>query len=189
MNIVKKTPSASMFRRLKVALVVSSVISLAACSASAPKVNNNFAVPQVPQVEQAKLDKAHAKMVQQSLNKAIDAINRSLNDLAQMQKSQHPDRISMNDDNASYGPALNQMIQMDWYGPVDNIINKLAKQIGFKVQMYGKKPALPILVSIHSVEKQQAAIDILRNLNLQVGQQLDIRVYPEAKVISMRYLS
>ena len=174
---------------LKIALVVSAMLALGACSSSTPKVNNQYAIPNVPQVQQSKLDQAHAKMVQQSLDTAIDAINTSLNDLANMQKSQHPDRIAMNDDNATYGPALNQMIQMDWYGPVDNIINKLAKQIGFKVQVYGKKTALPILVSIHSVDKQQAAIDILRNINLQVGTQLDIRVYPEAKIISMRYLT
>lgn len=84
-------------------------------------------------------------------------------------------------------PALNKMISIKWYGPVEPLLAQIASSTGYQFQVYGKPPSLPVLVNIDTTETPASAINILRNADLQGGLKIAILIFPQQKVISLRY--
>lgn len=76
---------------------------------------------------------------------------------------------------------------IEWTGPIEPLVRKLADMTDYKLKVLGNAPAIPIIVSI-SQEKAVIA-DILKNAGMQAGKRANIVVFPANRVIEVRYAS
>ena len=67
------------------------------------------------------------------------------------------------------------------------MIDKIASMTNYRVKVLGNEPPIPILVSISA--KKTVIADILQNASLQAGKRAHILVFPESRLIEVRYLS
>ncbi len=125
-------------------------------------------------------DEAEVKIAE-----SADSINDSLKELSEIERAVHPGaRLPKPPNPARIGMAGTASI--DWIGPVEPLIEKIAKASHYRVRVLGSKPAIPALVQI---SKQDVPLmDILRDVTFQVQKKADIVVYPSNRVIELRYL-
>lgn len=143
------------------------VASLAGCS-STPKIDPQLAA------------------INASLNSAAQSASVSLQQLSAVERAQHPQTDSL-PFASIHDPALDQLILARWYGPVEPLLSMVAVKVGYQFQVYGKKPAVPILVEIDDQGNLVPALNVLRNVSLQAGTKATILIYTKQKVISLRY--
>ena len=80
---------------------------------------------------------------------------------------------------------LQARASVDWSGPIEEIVDRLAKAGHYRLRILGKEPSIPILVSV-SV-KDVSLAEILRNIDYQAGKKAYIHVYPNRQVVELRY--
>lgn len=82
---------------------------------------------------------------------------------------------------------LGQKIALDYSGPIYSLMQKIASMTDYRVKVIGKEPAIPVIVTIVNDETTMA--DTIKNAALQAGNKANIVVYPENKVLEIRYLA
>ncbi len=162
---------------MKRLLWVCLAMSLAGCAGSADK----SAAPMGP-VNQAAVN----AQVQTQLQQAADSTQASLQELAAIEKLQYQNNISIPLQDVN-DPALNQMVSLKWYGPIEPLLAEIASMSGYQLQVSGKPPSLPILVNIDTTSTSSSAINIIRNADLQAGLKVAMLIFPTQKIISLRY--
>lgn len=120
---------------------------------------------------------------QTQLAEAATSVGKSLQQLSAMQMATTPKTDIPDIDAQSTG--MTQVASLDWYGPVLPLLEQIGKATGYKVQVIGNAPAIPVIVSI-SVNNQVMA-DILRNVSYQVHNKASIVVNPAKRIIELRY--
>lgn len=124
--------------------------------------------------------------VQNQLQQAADSTQASLQELAAIEKLQYQNNISVPLQDVN-DPALNQMVSLKWYGPIEPLLAQIASMSGYQLQVFGKPPSLPVLVNIDTTSTSSTAINIIRNADLQAGLKVAILIFPSQKIISLRY--
>jgi defect-in-organelle-trafficking protein DotD len=81
------------------------------------------------------------------------------------------------------------MIAIDWYGPIQGLLEQIAASTGYQLEVFGKPPTLPVLVNINTTTSPESAINIIRDADLQGGLKVAVIVMTEQKIISLRYLT
>lgn len=118
------------------------------------------------------------------LAEAANSVSRSLNELAWIQAAATPPR----DDSHLVNPTLYGMqtrTSVDWSGPIGPLVSRIADAGEFKLRILGKEPAIPVLVMVSAKDARLG--DILRDIDFQAGTQAELVVYPEHRVIELRY--
>lgn len=119
------------------------------------------------------------------LAEAATSVSHSLEKLAAMEKAVHPSiKLPAPPDPASIGMA--RLASVDWTGPVEPLVRRIAAVTGYRVRVLGRPLAIPALVSISA--KNTPLADILRDAIFQVAKKANIVVYPGSRVIEIRYL-
>jgi len=119
-----------------------------------------------------------------SLAEAGYSVSRSLVDLAETAQASHPvPDVGPPPNPASYGMA--GLATIDWSGPIEPLVRQIAKVSNYRVRVLGTCPAIPILVTIY--DKNRMIADILRDVGFQAGRRATLVVYPESRVIELRY--
>lgn len=121
---------------------------------------------------------------QTQLAEASSAVNQSLQQLATIEQAAHP-HIPMPPPLNANRIGMAQTASLDWNGPIQPLLQKLADVSHYQLTVLGAAPAIPILVNIHQTSVTLA--DILRNATLQVQNRADITVYPANHVIELKY--
>ncbi|WP_440616321.1 DotD/TraH family lipoprotein [Cysteiniphilum sp. 6C5] len=83
--------------------------------------------------------------------------------------------------------VLAQKVTLVWNGPIQPVIEKLAKIAGFTVQVYGNPPAIPIVIVLNQANDWQSILDTLRSIDVQSKGGASIYVNAKEKIISLRY--
>ncbi len=125
--------------------------------------------------------------VQTQLEQAATSVQSSLQVLAAIEKVQAQNNVSIPLMDVT-DTALNQMISIKWYGPIEPLLAQIASATHYDFQVFGTPPSLPILVNIDTSTTPATAINIIRNADLQAGLKSAILIFPKEKVISLRYL-
>ena len=81
--------------------------------------------------------------------------------------------------------GMTQRASIDWNGPVQPIVQKIADATGYRLRVIGAKPPIPALVLVNA--ENQPLADILRNVMYQVHNKADIKVYPKTHILELRY--
>jgi defect-in-organelle-trafficking protein DotD len=119
------------------------------------------------------------------LAEAAVAVSQSLQDLAAIERAANPQaKIPPPIDPVKIGMA--GLASVDWTGPIEPIIKKIAKATNYRVRVLGRAPPIPVIVSVYAQSIPLA--DILRDISFQAQKKATIRVYPSSRVLELRYL-
>jgi defect-in-organelle-trafficking protein DotD len=121
---------------------------------------------------------------QDSLAEASYSVSRSVVDLAETAQAAHPQpNLPPAPAPGSYG--MGGLTSVDWSGPVQPLIEQMGRAANYRVRVLGNNPAIPVLVTVY--QKNAMLGDILRDVGYQCGRRASITVYPESRVIELRY--
>jgi defect in organelle trafficking protein DotD len=119
-----------------------------------------------------------------SLAEASYSVSRSVVDLAETAQAAHPlPAIAPPPSPATYGMA--GLTTVDWSGPVEPLVRQMAKAANYRVRVLGTTPGIPVIVTINT--KNAMLGDILRDIGYQCGRRAAVLVFPESRVIELRY--
>lgn len=148
------------------------------CTTRRYVVATNNTVPTLPY--QVNADDAEIKLAE-----AAVSVSQSLDCLAEIEKAAHPcARLPPPIDAPGYGLAC--LASVDWVGPVEPLVRRIAEATHYCVRVLGREPAIPVLVSINA--KHIPFADILRNISLQIHKKACIVIYPNSRTIELRYI-
>lgn len=122
---------------------------------------------------QAQLAQA-ANSVDNSLNQ-LSAIQMATNPKAQMPAPLDPKAIDMT-----------QISSLNWAGPAEPAVRRIAAAAGYTLNVYGSTPATPPIVQINV--QDQTLAEILREIQYQVEGKARIAIFPGRRVIELRYV-
>lgn len=121
---------------------------------------------------------------QSSLAEASYSISRSLVDLAEIAEAAHPlPTLDPPPSPASYGMGM--LTTIDWSGPVEPLIRQIACAADYRTRVLGTPPAIPVIVTVY--QKNVMLGDILRDVGYQTGRRASVVVFPDSRVIELRY--
>lgn len=118
------------------------------------------------------------------LAEAATSISHSLQRLAEIETSVHPGAVLPPPPNPSL-IGMDQLISVDWTGPVEPLLKRIAKASHYRVRALGVPPAIPVIVSVTAQDTLLA--DVLRNIELQIEKKARIKTYTRSRVIELRY--
>lgn len=118
------------------------------------------------------------------LAEAASSVSQSLNELKELEKASSPP-ITKPLPYPSASGLEKTIASVDWSGPIEPLLQRVAKLVHFHLEIIGKHPAVPVLVTISSQNTPLSYI--LRDADLQAGQKANIVVYPGIKTIELRY--
>ncbi len=123
---------------------------------------------------------------QAQLSEASVDVGHSLQQIAAIQLATHP--------KAKLAEPLNpdligmaQQTSLDWTGPIEPLLKKIAQASHYRLRVLGDKPPIPVIVAINANNVPLA--DILRNATFQVENKANITLYPATRTIELRYYS
>lgn len=119
-----------------------------------------------------------------SLAEASYSVSRSIVSLSETAQAAHPmPDLEPPPNPASYG--MGGLTSVDWSGPVEPLIQQIARSANYRVSVLGVPPAIPVLVTIY--DKNRMLADVLRDVGYQCGRRATVVVYPESRTIELRY--
>ena len=124
--------------------------------------------------------------IEQQLLDTAQSIERSLALLAMSQEANNPPLINTAPLLTPEG-GMGGTADIDWTGPIEPLLRKLADLTDYKLKVLGSEPSIPIIVSI--TQTKAVIADIVKNASLQAGKQANIMIFPANKIIELRYRS
>ncbi|MEC8460970.1 MAG: DotD/TraH family lipoprotein [Pseudomonadota bacterium] len=116
------------------------------------------------------------------LSQAAVSVSQSLQELAKIQRSVH-NIAQVKEDPSLLKIDIKGNTSIDWTGPVESILSKIAVHTKHKFVTFGTKPAIPIIISLN---KQDISIaDLVRDIAYSVQRQASV-VYKNNK-LELRY--
>lgn len=122
--------------------------------------------------------------IKPQLETTATSIEHSLLALAATQEPYISDAVNTNPLTTPQG-GMGGTVTIDWSGPIEPLLEKVANMSQYKVKVMGNEPAVPIIVSITATNTTLA--DIIKNAGLQAGKRANIVVYPNSRIIELRY--
>lgn len=114
---------------------------------------------------------------------AADRATRALETLAAMEQTQMPIKpVAVVPDAPQ---ELQRAVTFDWTGPVEPLVEELARKAGYQYGVIGNKPVTPITVSMNVTNKP--LINVLRDIGIQMGARADLKVNGPARMIEIQY--
>jgi len=119
-----------------------------------------------------------------SLAEASYSVSRSISSLSETAQAAHPiAKLDPPPNPASYGMA--GLTSIDWSGPVQPLLKQMAIAAGYRLTVLGTEPAIPVMVTVY--DKNMMLADILRDVGFQCGRRATVVIYPDSRVIELRY--
>lgn len=123
---------------------------------------------------------------QGQLAEAAQSISRSLVELKKIEQAAKPSLDhTQPPDPGSYGMA--GLATVDWSGPVESLVHKIAAATDYNVKILGRAPEVPILVTVYA--KNRPMGEILRDVGYQAGDKANVVIFPANKTIEIRYIN
>lgn len=81
--------------------------------------------------------------------------------------------------------GMGGLASIDWSGPIEPLLQRIADMSNYRVKILGPIPSIPVIVTVSCRERMLA--DILKDAGLQAGKRANLVVYPTSKIIELRY--
>ena len=124
-------------------------------------------------------DEAEVKIAE-----SADSVSESLKELAEIERSVNPG-VSLPVAPNPVCVGMEGTASIDWTGPVEPLVRRIAAASHYRVRILGPRPAIPVLVQVST--QNVPLMDILRDLTYQAQKNADIVLYPSTHVIELRY--
>lgn len=118
-----------------------------------------------------------------TMAEAATSVTSSLQTLEGIRKAENPAYQKNLPNPSTYN--MNQLSSVDWTGPIEPLVKRLAKASNYRFRVLGTAPAIPVIVSIS--DKNVSLAEILRDADYQAGKKADIVVYTKSRTIELRY--
>ena len=119
-----------------------------------------------------------------ALSEASYSVSRSISDLSEIAQANHPlPDLDPPPNPASYG--MSALTSVDWSGPVEPLAKQLAGSASYRFTVLGSPPAIPVMVTVYA--KNTMLADVLRDVGFQCGKRATIVIFPESRVVELRY--
>jgi len=119
-----------------------------------------------------------------SLAEASYSVSKSIVDLAETAQAAHPlPKLAPPPAPATYGMGMATSI--DWSGPVQPLLQQVARTADYRLRTLGTPPAIPVIVTVYT--KNEMLGDVLRDIGYQCGRRASVVIFPESRVIELRY--
>lgn len=115
---------------------------------------------------------------------AATSIERSLNILAGAEVAENPPIIQTAPLVTPEG-GMGCRARIDWSGPIEPLLCKIAKITNYRLKVLGNEPAIPIIVTITA--NRGIVAEILQNAAFQAQKRAHVMVFPENRIIELRY--
>ncbi len=118
------------------------------------------------------------------LAEAAVSVSDSMLEMARVEKIILPPNI----DNTLTIPSaynLQARASVDWSGPIEELVGRIAKASHYQLRILGQMPSLPVLISISAKDKSLA--ELLRDIDYQAKKRAFIHVYPNSQTVELRY--
>lgn len=151
--------------KIKHTFIIGICLGLGACATQAPPSD--------------KLDNTDTSLAQASYS-----VSRSIVSLAETAQAAHPlPKLDPPPSPDTYG--MGGLTSVDWSGPVEPLLKQIAQAANYRVRVLGTAPGIPVIVTVY--DKNMMLADILRDVGYQCGRRAAVVVYPESRVIELRY--
>ena len=114
---------------------------------------------------------------------AADRATRALETLADIENTRTPVKSIATVPNAP--TELRRAVTFEWAGPVEPLVQELAKKAGYNYNTVGAKPPVPLIVNVRATNKP--LIDVLRDIGLQMGARADLKIDGQVRVMEIHY--
>lgn len=130
-----------------------------------------------------------AKQIDDRLSQAAERAAAANETLAQVERTRTaPTDPSMDGEAiASMPPELQRPTSVEWTGPAPQLVEELARNIGYTFSVIGKEPPVDIMVAVSAVD--EPAIKVFEDIGYQVSQFAEVFVDPNGKRIEFRFLT
>lgn len=119
-----------------------------------------------------------------SLSEASYSVSRAISSLSETAQATRPlPQLDPPPNPASYGMA--GLTSVDWSGPVEPLLRQIARVTNYRLRVLGTSPAIPVLVTVY--DKNTMIADIIRDVGFQCGRRATVIVFPDSRVIELRY--
>lgn len=118
------------------------------------------------------------------LAEAASSISESMMQMARVEKVLLPNEAN-NTINIPSSYNLQTRASIDWDGPIEDLVTRIANAAHYRFRILGKAPAIPILINLNT--KDDSLAETLRNIDYQASNRAYIHVYPKNQVIELRY--
>lgn len=167
------------YNKLLIIPIVLGAVSLAGCSGeSAKRVNLNL---KYMTADSAPVNTNDAN-AQAQLAEASTSVGHSLQQLSAIQMAKNPGVKLPKEVNAH---GLSRQASLNWNGPVESAVSRVASAAGYHLRVLGSKPSIPVIVNVNARNERLGTI--LRNIRLQAEPTVTIKTYPSSRVIELRY--
>lgn len=117
------------------------------------------------------------------LAEAAVSVSKSLTNLSAIERAQHPCvRLPC----PFEGPNMCCLASVDWVGPIEPLLMRIADATHYRLRVLGREPAIPVIVTMTARDVPFG--DILRDISLQAHKKACLCVYPRSRVIELRYV-
>ena len=123
--------------------------------------------------------------VNAQLAEAASSVSNSLNRLAELKLAEIPKDKIDKENVFQKVTGMNEVSSIDWNGPVEPIVRKIARSGKHKFRVLGKSPSIPVIVDLDM--KNVTLADILRNITYQAAGKAKITYIEKQDTIELRY--
>lgn len=124
------------------------------------------------------------KNAQAELANTAQAVNQSLQQLSAIKMATHPN-VPMPAPIDAKAVGMDQIVSINWNGPIQPVLKKIADTAGYKLNVLGSAPQIPLIINLNAQNETLATI--LRNITYQASNTGAITIYPASKVLELRY--
>ena len=125
------------------------------------------------------------KNSQINMAESSTSISQSLQQLAAITQASHPD-LRIPDTYNAGELHMTERTSISWTGPVEPLLQKVAKAAHYELVIVGAEPVIPVLVAIDKRDKPLA--DIFHDIRYQIVDKAQILVFPSKNIIELRYM-
>ncbi len=165
---------------------LSSILLLATClvACQAKRTDINYAYITTDSAPVTEVD----RNTQAQLAAAAVSVDKSLQELSAIKIATHP-QVRLGNPINPKRLGMEQLSSINWTGPIEPLLQKIAAASHYKLKVLGVAPAIPIIVAVDAQNEPLA--DILRDVTFQAQNKAGIVVYPgktaAGRVIELRY--
>ena len=117
------------------------------------------------------------------LAEAADKASNALETLAAVEQNRAPGIAVEPIHNAP--PELERAMTVNWIGPPEQILKRLADRASYSYLTVGNRPPVPPVITLNA--ENERVIDLLRDVGLQLGVRADVKVDSIQKTIELHY--
>lgn len=126
-----------------------------------------------------------ADLALQALSRSADEVSQSIRKLAEVEQYDRFKKLPGPTGPYEQVKDMTEVVTMTWDGPIEAVARQLALQSNYQFKVTGRSPVIPILVRIGPAPATIS--DHLRNAGMQAGARADLIVYPQQRIVELRY--